>query len=140
MPRKGEPKNKPPVTTPEIAEDVALWDKFKGSGVMQAALGEHGLTPELAAKALLSELSATVVKTQIVEGRWVASKPQVAWDIRQKARQDLTRYWGAYKQDDAGDDGPLVVEIRDCTAPIRTPVSEPESEPEPEPENQDPDA
>jgi hypothetical protein len=101
----------PYIPTPE---EIRSFERLRGQSVMQETLGELGLTPETAARALLQELGATITKGQIVDGRWVYSKPVPNWEVRQKARQDLTRYWGSYKLEEKdGDGSPLVIEIRD---------------------------
>jgi hypothetical protein len=102
--------------SPELEQKVSEWEKMRGQSPLQEALESLGLIPQIAALHLMEELGATVTKAQYdpAMGRWTYSRPHVDWAARQKARQDLTRYWGAFKESDK-DDSPLVVEIRDCT-------------------------
>lgn len=116
------------------AERREEWEKFRGQSPMQKALYEIGLTPQLAAEMLQKELNATTIKAQVVEKtvittdaetgerveertkEWSYSKPMVDWATRQRARQDLTRYWGGMVKSDEGDGSEegtsVVVQIR----------------------------
>jgi len=63
---------------------------------MRDLLDEGGITDEYLRKKLKKELNATEVKTYNYKGDILYSDPLVAWDIRQRARQDAHRLRGDY--------------------------------------------
>ena len=71
-------------------------------------LDAHGITLDKLAKLLKKELSATEVKTYNDKGQIVYSDPLVAWDIRQRARQDAHKLRGDYPADEHKLSGNLI--------------------------------
>ena len=63
---------------------------------LEEAFKNEGLDLPYLTKRLKRELNAKETKAQIPKGEkeFSYSKPMIAWDIRQKARQDAIRYMG----------------------------------------------
>jgi len=85
---------------------------------IEDALEGEGITPEYLAKKLKKELNAKEVKTFFDQktGQVVYSKKMIAWQIRQKAREDVHKLLGHYpaeKHELTGEDGqPIRVDLR----------------------------
>jgi hypothetical protein len=79
-----------PVSNDELVEAILrpIDEAFKSSGI----------TPTYLAKKLKRELNAKENKAQIPKGEneFVYSKNMIAWDVRQKARQDAHQIMGDY--------------------------------------------
>ncbi len=72
-------------------------EQMKPENDVQEALRADGLDLVCYVKKLKAELNAKENKAQIPKGEsdFVYSKNMIAWQIRQKARQDLGQHWGA---------------------------------------------
>lgn len=79
-----------PVSNDELVEAILR--------PIDEAFKSQGITPIYLAKKLKRELNAKETKAQIPKGEmeFVYSKPLVAWDTRQKARQDAHQIMGQY--------------------------------------------
>lgn len=88
---KSKTKDKTPAPTP-TPEDALEPDPFVND------LRNVGIDGPYLAKKAKRELNAKITKAQIPKGgdEFVYSKPMVAWDVRQKARQDIHRLKGDY--------------------------------------------
>ena len=77
---------------------VDAHDLNAGDGAISEALAQEGITPKYLAASLKRELEAEEVKSWLDRktGRPVYTEPQVAWEVRQKARQDAHRLLGHY--------------------------------------------
>jgi len=75
-------------------------------------LDNEGLTSEYLAKKLKKELNAKETKAQIPKGEkeFSYSKRMIAWDIRQKARQDAHKLRGDYPAEKVEHSGSIVYE------------------------------
>ncbi len=113
---------------------------------MKSAFEKEGITPEYLAKKLKKELNAKKIETfkgtvvnvvpsddpdepdMIESDEVIYSKPMVAWDVRQKARQDahkLLNHYPPEKREYSGPDGsPMSVDIR----PIQVQFVKPNTE------------
>jgi hypothetical protein len=60
------------------------------------AMEKEEITDELLAKKLKEELNANVTKQFQYEGNVVEADPLIAWDVRQRARQDAHKLRGDY--------------------------------------------
>jgi len=63
---------------------------------MQKALEELGITPEMLGKKLLEEMNAEETKFFSHQGEIKDSENVIAWDVRQRARQDAHKLRGDY--------------------------------------------
>jgi osmotically-inducible protein OsmY len=63
---------------------------------MREILEEGGITDEYLRTKLKKEMTATDVKTYNNKGRVIYSDPMIAWEIRQRARQDAHKLRGDY--------------------------------------------
>ena len=59
-------------------------------------LDSQGITDELLAEKLKEELEATETRTFQYKGDVIESKGKIAWEIRQRARQDAHKLRGDY--------------------------------------------
>lgn len=75
-------------------------------------LDDQGLTSKYLAKKLKRELNARETKTQIPKGEkeFSYSKSLVAWDVRQRARQDAHKLRGDYPAEKLEHSGTIVYE------------------------------
>jgi hypothetical protein len=60
------------------------------------ALDSEGITDDLLARKLKEELEAKETKTFQYKGDVIESKEKIAWDVRQRARQDAHKLRGDY--------------------------------------------
>ena len=72
----------------------------------------EGINGPYLAKKAKDELDALEIKAQIPKGadHFIYSKPLIAWDVRQKARQDLHKVRGDYKPEKV-DHSDIIVNI-----------------------------
>ena len=63
---------------------------------MRTILEEGGITDELLREKLKEELNANVTKQFQYEGNVVEAPDVIAWDVRQRARQDAHKLRGDY--------------------------------------------
>lgn len=85
----------------EKARDLAL-------KTMRDSMDKAGISSELLTKKLKKELNAREFKTYNDKGSIVYSKPLIAWDIRQRARQDAHRLRGDYPAEEHKITGDLI--------------------------------
>lgn len=73
-------------------------EDIEGRDPMNEALDSNKITVDYLAKKLKRELNAKETKAQIPKGEkeFAYSKAMVAWDVRQKARQDAHKLRGDY--------------------------------------------
>jgi len=77
-----------------VEESRAVYEKVKAD--FRKTLDYLGVNDELLAKKLLEELNATEPKTFQYKGDVIESKEKIAWEIRQRARQDAHKLRGDY--------------------------------------------
>ena len=96
--------NKKPLTEEDIDGPNPITKAFK----------KHDITCDYLAKKLKSELNAKETKAQIPKGskEFAYSKKMVAWDVRQKARQDAHKLRGDYPAEKVDLDGDIIVNIQ----------------------------
>lgn len=73
-------------------------EEMTGPNPVEETLDKNKITVDYLAKKLKRELNAKETKAQIPKGKkeFAYSKPMVAWDVRQKARQDAHKLRGDY--------------------------------------------
>lgn len=83
------------------------------------ALTNQGIDGPYLAKKLKRELNAKETKAQIPKGHteFVYSKPLIAWDVRQKGRQDAHKLRSDYPPEKMEHGGGIIVNIE--AAPIK---------------------
>ena len=77
-----------------VEESRAIYEKVKAD--FRKTLDGLGVNDELLAKKLLEELNATEPKTFQYKGDVIESKEKIAWEVRQRARQDAHKLRGDY--------------------------------------------
>ena len=71
-------------------------------------LDKEGITPSYLAKKIKAELEATEDRVFCHRGEVITSEPRIAWDVRQRARQDahrLLNHYPAEKHEVSGPEG-----------------------------------
>lgn len=109
MAQKYPPNKDKNKITPEVAERAEALT-LKG---IEEALKDRGITEEYLARKLKSELNASERKVFCTkDGKIVYSKKMVAWETRQKARQDahqLLRHYPVERKELSGPQGESLV-------------------------------
>ena len=75
---------------------------------MRDILDEGGITREYLKEKLMEELDANITKQFQHEGLVVTADPVIAWDVRQRARQDAHKLRGDYPAEKHQIEGNLV--------------------------------
>lgn len=77
------------------------------------ALINQGIDASYLARKVKEEMEAHETKTQIPKGHteFVYSKPLIAWDVRQKGRQDAHKLRGDYPSEKVEHGGGIIVNI-----------------------------
>ena len=78
---------------------------------MRNSMERAGISAELLTKKLLEELDATETKSFQYQGEIIESDDKIAWDVRQRARQDAHKLRGDYPAEKHEMEGNIEVEI-----------------------------
>jgi hypothetical protein len=97
--------DKPIVTLEEM--------RNKNHRSMKDILDEGGITDEYLKEKLKNELDAEEMKVFNDKGKIIYSNGLVAWEIRQRARQDAHKLRGDYPAEKHEIDGDLTIELID---------------------------
>ena len=86
--------------------------ELNGPDPMLEAFKKKKITVDYLAGKLKSEMNARETKAQIPKGEkeFAYSKPMIAWDVRQKARQDAHKLRGDYPNEKLEHTGTIVFE------------------------------
>ena len=98
-----EKPDNPPVTLEEM--------RWKNGKTMREFLERSGITPEYLIEKLKKELDATETKSFQFQGDTFESEEKIAWDVRQRARQDAHKLRGDYPAEKHEMEGNIEVEI-----------------------------
>ena len=85
--------------------------RWKNGKTMREFLERSGITPEYLIEKLKKELDATETKSFQFQGSAFESEEKIAWDVRQRARQDAHKLRGDYPAEKHEMEGNIEVEI-----------------------------